>query len=118
MAVPNRMNFRKSSKGGGIFNPNIYFAVFGNCKQGFLSMKLIQKINFRVQDMLFFNNFIKKNQNTTHFEEGSSGHMYQSKGRFRVSGRGGGPPALELFLKNTISFYCFPYKNCNIIFQK
>ena len=35
-------------KGGVIFNPKIYVADFGNFKQGFLSMKLIQKSNFRV----------------------------------------------------------------------
>ena len=30
--IPNRMNFRKSSKGGGgfIFNPKFYIADFGN----------------------------------------------------------------------------------------
>ena len=46
--------FRKVPKGGRvIFNPKIYVADFGNFKQGFLSMKLIQKSNFRVQDMFF-----------------------------------------------------------------
>ena len=52
----------------------IHIADFGNFKQGFLSMKLIQKNNFRVQDMffVFFNNCIEKNQNKTYFEEGSS----------------------------------------------
>ena len=50
VAVPNRMNFWKSFKGGGvIFN----VADFGNFQQGFLSMKLIQKSNFRVQGMFF-----------------------------------------------------------------
>ena len=29
--------------GGGIFNPKIYVADFGNFKQGFLSMKLIKR---------------------------------------------------------------------------
>ena len=49
MSVPKRMIFRKSSKGEGvIFNPKIYVAVFGNYKQGFLSVKLIQKSDFRV----------------------------------------------------------------------
>ena len=43
-AVPNQINFRKSSKGGGvIFNPKIYVADFGNFKQGFLSMKMIKR---------------------------------------------------------------------------
>ena len=43
--LPNQVNFWKSSKGGGgvIFNPKIYVAVFGNFKQGFLSMKLMEK---------------------------------------------------------------------------
>ena len=41
-------------KGGGvIFNPKICVADFGNIKQGFLSMKLIQKCNFRVQGIFF-----------------------------------------------------------------
>ena len=68
------MNFRKSAKGGGggIFNPKIYVADFENFKQGFLIMKLIQKSNFRVQGMFFFNNCIEKHQNKTHFEEGTS----------------------------------------------
>ena len=37
-------------------------------------MKLIQKSNFRVQGMFFeqLKNCIEKNQNTTHFEEGTS----------------------------------------------
>ena len=47
------MNFWKSAKGGAIFNPKIYIADFGNFKQVFLTMKLIQKRNFRVQGMLF-----------------------------------------------------------------
>ena len=50
--LPNRMNFEKSAKGGAvIFNPKIYVADFGNSKQGFLSMNLIQNRNFRVQGM-------------------------------------------------------------------
>ena len=57
---------------GVIFNPKIHIADFGNFKQGFLSMKLIQKSNFRVQGMFFFNNCIDKNQNKTYFEEGTS----------------------------------------------
>ena len=53
-AVPNQINFRKSSKGGGvIFNPKIYVADFWNFKQGILIMKLIQNSNFRVQGMFF-----------------------------------------------------------------
>ena len=69
------MKFWKSAKGGTevIFNPKIYVADFGNVKQGFLIMKLIQNDNFRVQD-IFFNNCIEKNQNKTHFEAGSNSH--------------------------------------------
>ena len=37
-----------TKKGGVIFNPKKYTADFGNFKQGFLIMKLIQKSNFRV----------------------------------------------------------------------
>ena len=54
--LPNQMNFRKSAKGGRgvvILNPKNYVADFGNFKQVFLSMKLIQKSNFRVQGMFF-----------------------------------------------------------------
>merc|ERR1712012_714431 len=70
------MNFRESAKGRGggvIFNPKKYIADFGIFNQGFLFMKLIQNSNFRVQGM-FFNDCIEKNQNKTHFEEGSSSH--------------------------------------------
>ena len=38
----------KCQRGEGIFNPKIYIADFGKFKQVFLSMKLIQKSNFRV----------------------------------------------------------------------
>ena len=61
--------------GAKTFNPKIYIADFWNFKQGFLSWKLIQKSNFRVKGM-FFNNFIEKNQNQTHFEEGTSESFY------------------------------------------
>ena len=57
IAAPNRMNFGKVLRGGVIFNPKIFVADLGNLKQGFLSMKLIQNSNFRVQGM-FFNNCI------------------------------------------------------------
>ena len=52
MALPNRMNFWKGDKEGGgrgIFNPKNYVTDFGNFKQGFLSIKLLQKSNFRAQ---------------------------------------------------------------------
>ena len=60
--LPNRMNFWKSAKGGGvIFNSKIYIADFGNFKQGFLSMKLIKMIKRRVISgfrVCFFNNCV------------------------------------------------------------
>ena len=65
--------FGKVPKGGVvIFNPKIYVADFGNFKQGFLSMKSIQKSNFRVQGMFFSTIALRKNQNKTNFEKGSS----------------------------------------------
>ena len=47
--------FSEKFQGGGgvIFNAEIYIADFGDFKQVFLSMKLIQKSNFRVQGMFF-----------------------------------------------------------------
>ena len=66
--------------GGVIFNPKIYIADFGNFKQGFLSMKLIQKSNIRVQGM-FFNNCLEKNKNTN-FEEGISYLLAYGAGNF------------------------------------
>ena len=41
----------KFQRGVVIFNPKVYIAGFENFKQGFLSMKLIQKSNFRLQGM-------------------------------------------------------------------
>ena len=55
-----------------IFKPKIMSQILGTL-QGFLIMKLIQNSNVRVQGM-FFNNCIEKNQNKTHFEEGSRSH--------------------------------------------
>ena len=51
VAVPNQMNSPRGSKGGE--GAKIYVADFGNVKEGFLSMKFIQKSNFRVQGMFF-----------------------------------------------------------------
>ena len=51
MAAPNQMKFFQRGRGV-IFNPKIYVADFTNFKQGFLSMKLIQNSNFRVQGIL------------------------------------------------------------------
>ena len=88
MAAPNGMNFGKVSRGGEgvgvIFNQKNYVADLGNFKQVFLSMKLIQKSNFRVQGM-FFNNCIEKNQNKTHFEEGPSSHnSLRDRSRYQI----------------------------------
>ena len=75
MAAPNRMNFTEKCLGGEVpFNPKTDVADYGNFKEGFCSMKLIQKSDIRVQDMFFFNNCIEKNQNKTNIEEGSSSH--------------------------------------------
>ena len=53
--------FSKSSKGGGVvFNPKNDVADFGNFKQGFLIMKLIQKSNFRVQGMFLSTIVLRK----------------------------------------------------------
>ena len=47
-------DFLEKCQGGGvIFNPKIYIADFGNFKQGFLSMILIQNSNFRVFQQLY-----------------------------------------------------------------
>ena len=47
-------------EGGVIFNPKTYVVDFGNFKQGFLSMKLIQNSNFRALDM-FFSTIVLRN---------------------------------------------------------
>ena len=75
VGLPNWKNFRKSAKGGGavIFNPKIDVAVFGNFKQGFSIMKLIQNSNFRVQGM-FFQQLYREESKQDTLEEGSSSH--------------------------------------------
>ena len=50
----------KFQRGGVIFNPKIYDADFGNFKQGFLSMKLVQNSNFRVQNMFSLTTVLRK----------------------------------------------------------
>ena len=57
LATPKGMNFReKFQRGGGaIFNPKMYIADFGNFKQGFLIMKLIQNSKLRLLGIFFFN---------------------------------------------------------------
>ena len=52
--------FSEKFQGGVIFNPKNYVADFGNFKQGFLSMKLIQTSNFRVQGMVFQRSYCEK----------------------------------------------------------
>ena len=47
------------------FNPKIYIADFGYFKMGFLSMKLIQKSNFRVQGMFFQQLYWEKSKQDT-----------------------------------------------------
>ena len=47
---------KKVPKGGGHFQSNT--ADFGNFKQGFLIMKLIQNNDFRVQGMFFFSTIV------------------------------------------------------------
>ena len=65
--------FSENWQGGGfIFNPKNHIPDVGNFKQGFLSIKLIQKSNFRVQGMFFSTIALRKNQNKTNFEKGSS----------------------------------------------
>ena len=54
-----------TGEGGVIFNPEIYIADFGNFKQGFLSMKLIQNSNFRVQGK-FFSTIVLRKIKTRH----------------------------------------------------
>ena len=51
--------------GGVIFNPKIYIADFENLLRGFLSMKLIQKSNFRVQGMFFQQFYREKSKQDT-----------------------------------------------------
>ena len=52
MAAPNRRNIsEKFQKGGGPFQSKNYVADYGYFKQGFFSIKLIQKNKFRVQGM-------------------------------------------------------------------
>ena len=62
VAAPNRMNFQKSAKGGeGSFSIQKNYVVhFGSFKQEFLSMKLIQNSNFRVQGMIFSTIVLRK----------------------------------------------------------
>ena len=45
--------FRKNAKGGGHFQSKNYVADFGNFKQVFFIIKLIQNSNFRVQGVSF-----------------------------------------------------------------
>ena len=51
---------RKVSRGGVIFNPKIFVADIGNFNQRFLTMKLTQNSNFRVQGMFFSTIVLRK----------------------------------------------------------
>ena len=111
-------DFRKSSKGGGvIFNPKTHIADFGNSKQGFLSMKLIQKSNFRVQGM-FFNNCIEKNQNKTHFEEGSSSHTSLRDGSRYQNGSIFGKVPKRVGFRSAFFKVCLALIGLNAIVEK
>ena len=57
---------------GVFFNPKYYIADFWNFKQSFLSRKLIKKRVISGFRVCFFSNCIEKNQNNTHFKEGTS----------------------------------------------
>ena len=91
MAAPNRMNFRESSKGGEarvISIQKFMLQVLGTLNRAFWAWNWCSvESNLRVQSMFFFNNCIEKNQNKTHFEEGSSSSSlsYQSKGPVPLS---------------------------------
>ena len=52
---------------GVIFNPKIHVADFGNFKQGFLSTKLIQNSNFRVQGIFIRQLYWEKSKQGTDF---------------------------------------------------
>ena len=59
----------KFQGGGGHFQSKNLCCKIWTFKQGYLTMKLIQRGLFR---LCFFNNCIDKNQNKTHFEEDTS----------------------------------------------
>ena len=70
------MNFRIGAKEGVvIFNPKIHVADFGNFNQGFLIRKLIQN-KFQGSGYVFSTFVLRKNQNKTHFGEGTSESLY------------------------------------------
>ena len=64
-------------------------------------MKFIQKSNFRVQDMFFFNNCIEKNQNKTHFEEGSRSHTSLRDGSGMIIRKGS--KCMEMMIKMVVA---------------
>ena len=62
--LPNRMNFSKSARGGGVGGlsiSKIFIADFANFKHGFLSMKLVKKRVISGFRVCFFNNCIDIN---------------------------------------------------------
>ena len=60
---------------GVIFNPKIHVADFGNFNQGFLIRKLIQN-KFQGSGYVLSTFLLRKNQNKTHFGEGTSESLY------------------------------------------
>ena len=84
MKPPKRMFFRKSSKGGGggHFQSENLYCRFWTFKQGFLSMKMIQKGHFRVQGMFFQQLYWEKSKQDTLWRR----HFWT-------------PPLLEMFRK-------------------
>ena len=67
---PKRMNFRKSSKGGGGSFPIQKFILqILDLQTGLFEHEIDTKGSFQG---MFFNNCIEKNQNKTHFKEGTS----------------------------------------------
>ena len=70
MAAPNRMNFRKSSKGGGgsFSIQKFMLQILGTINKAFWAWNWYKRVvsGFGV---CFFNNCIEKNQNKAHFED-------------------------------------------------
>ena len=66
MALPKRIIFWKIPKGGGgHFQSKNLYCIFWTFKQGFLSMKMLQKGHFRVQGMFFQQLYWEKSKQDT-----------------------------------------------------
>ena len=78
MALPNQMNFRKSSKGGeGSFSIQKFtLQILGTLNRAFLAWNWFKRVisGFRV---CFFNNCIERNQNKTHIS-GNNVHAFHT----------------------------------------